>query len=796
MMKWLPVPSPCRPWGARPDPLPCDPLPSDPPPSDSPPSGPWRPGPGDAIARAEAALRESEEKFRLAFASANTGMCLVSPEGRLLEVNARMADIFGYSQVELERMSVNDIALPDDLSISPGYIQRALEGEDATAVFEKRYRHRDGSIVHGLVSSSLVRDGQGRPRYFISQVQDISERKRQEAQLELQRQQLTETNRALAETRDALAQDRARLAATLNALLDPHVLLGPVRDGEGRIVDFRYLEANAAACAYNQLSREQLLGSSLLALLPAHRTTGLLEQYRAVIETGQALVIDDVVYPHEIHQEERRFDIRAVKVGDVLSYTWRDVTERYRSAQRLVASEEHYRLLAENSGDVVLLLDDGGLIRWVSPSLTAALGWAPEAWIGQPSQERLSPRGEALQSEANRERLRQGQTLRIRQKVPARDGRLHWIDIHANPFRRADGQLDGVVVTFRTIDAEVAAERELRLSEERHRLLADNALDVLWTMAPDGTITDVSAAVEAVRGLTPAEAMVQPLEAIHPPASAAISRGYFSQLFNDLRAGRPLKPFRGELEYFHRDGSTVWMDVIALPLLDDQGQIVELLGVSRDITERKRTALELQRARDAAEAANQALQAANRELELLATTDALTGLWNRRQLDERVRSELDRADRYGDELSLVLFDIDHFKAINDRFGHAAGDRVLVELARWVRGQLRESDGLGRWGGEEFLVLMPHSTGEEARQLAEKLRRLVAETPIEDVGTVTGSFGVAQRRPLESAESWFRRVDGALYRAKQAGRNRVELDPVLGLQEPLQPAPGASTPGPL
>ncbi len=160
------------------------------------------------------------------------------------------------------------------------------------------------------------------------------------------------------------------------------------------------------------------------------------------------------------------------------------------------------------------------------------------------------------------------------------------------------------------------------------------------------------------------------------------------------------------------------------------------------------------------------------KLARLAHTDPLTGLWNRRQLDERVRSELDRADRYGDELSLVLFDIDHFKAINDRFGHAAGDRVLVELAGRVRAKLRESDGLGRWGGEEFLVLMPHSTDEEAHQLAEKLRRLVAETPIEGVGTVTASFGVAQRRPLESAESLFRRVDGELYRAKQAGRNRV------------------------
>ena len=150
-------------------------------------------------------------------------------------------------------------------------------------------------------------------------------------------------------------------------------------------------------------------------------------------------------------------------------------------------------------------------------------------------------------------------------------------------------------------------------------------------------------------------------------------------------------------------------------------------------------ALELHQARDAAEAANRALQAANQELKLLATTDPLTGLWNRRQVDEQVQHGLDHANRYDEELAIILLDIDHFKAINDSFGHPIGDRVLVELAQRVRAQLRKSDGLGRWGGEEFLVLMPHTSGEDARRLAEKLRRIVAETPIEDVGIVTASF---------------------------------------------------------
>ena len=127
--------------------------------------------------KAEEALRESEAKFRLAFNNANTGMCLVDLQGKLLEVNEKMSEIFGYSQCELESMSVNDLTLPEDASLSPDFIHHAVQGDGDSATFEKRYRHRQGHIIHGQVSSSLVRDSQGQPRYFISQVQDITERK-------------------------------------------------------------------------------------------------------------------------------------------------------------------------------------------------------------------------------------------------------------------------------------------------------------------------------------------------------------------------------------------------------------------------------------------------------------------------------------------------------------------------------------------------------------------------------------------------------------------------------------------
>lgn len=133
------------------------------------------------------------------------------------------------------------------------------------------------------------------------------------------------------------------------------------------------------------------------------------------------------------------------------------------------------------------------------------------------------------------------------------------------------------------------AEEELRRSEQRYRLLADNARDVVWTMELDGTISYVSPAVEKVRGFTPAEAMSQALEEIHPPDSLSKSREYFERLGAAIQAGRPPESFRGELEYFRKDGSTFWTEVMAYPLLGADGTVLRILGVTHDIDERRRT---------------------------------------------------------------------------------------------------------------------------------------------------------------------------------------------------------------
>jgi len=158
-----------------------------------------------------------------------------------------------------------------------------------------------------------------------------------------------------------------------------------------------------------------------------------------------------------------------------------------------------------------------------------------------------------------------------------------------------------------------------------------------------------------------------------------------------------------------------------------------------------------------------------------ADTDALTGLLNRLGFDAAYGKELERARRYGQPLSVVMLDLDHFKRVNDQHGHAAGDQVLVGAARLVETNVRDSDAIGRWGGEEFMVLAPATSAAGAIRLAEKLRALMAATIFGPAGPVTGSFGVAELRPGDTVESLLQRADAALYRAKSQGRNRVACD---------------------
>jgi len=168
----------------------------------------------------------------------------------------------------------------------------------------------------------------------------------------------------------------------------------------------------------------------------------------------------------------------------------------------------------------------------------------------------------------------------------------------------------------------------------------------------------------------------------------------------------------------------------------------------------------------------QRLEDLSKELERLATTDKLTGAVNRLKFDEILSREINIALRYQRPLSIIMYDIDHFKLINDTYGHQAGDAVLVQMTQLVANSIRESDVLARWGGEEFIIIAPQSNSSDAAKLAGKLRALIEAEAFTGVSKQSCSFGVAQIQPDDTADTLTARVDQALYQAKTSGRNRV------------------------
>lgn len=184
------------------------------------------------------------------------------------------------------------------------------------------------------------------------------------------------------------------------------------------------------------------------------------------------------------------------------------------------------------------------------------------------------------------------------------------------------------------------------------------------------------------------------------------------------------------------------------------------------------SSLEAKRLNDALWHEQRALEQANRELSRLAYTDTLTGVMNRYHIEHLVQLTLTNAQRYRQPFSLLLFDIDNFKSINDTFGHDGGDRILVKLVEVVQAVLRECDQLGRWGGEEFLVLATETSLAGAMTTAERLRRSVEEADFNIDRPVTISIGVAEWAQSDSFKSLLVRADQAMYEAKKTGRNRV------------------------
>ncbi|WP_019624798.1 PAS domain S-box protein [Thioalkalivibrio thiocyanoxidans] len=522
------------------------------------------------------------------------------------------------------------------------------------------------------------------------------------------------------------------------------------------------------------LSQGEVTSERFFSVVHAEDRSAVRAKLQSALETGDCDLHFRIVRPDGV---ERIVHVRGAretgqgKVEQCLVGTVQDVTERR-------ALEDNQRRLVgilEHTPDVVAMHGPAGDMQFLNAAGRRLLGLPPmkgEPWTaadgwntwGFPSEarsietavRRFHPpwAADRILNEATpiamREGAWEGETAML-------DGQGREVPVSQVIIVRRDdrGEILQVSTILRDLSQRKAMEEALRESEARFRQLAGSVNEVFWLQDESG-ILYVNPAFERIWGQSRDLLYRDPhsiLEAVHPEDRERVELRFLD---------RPLEGAHIEDVFRLRraDGTERWLHVHRYQVPDEEGRVSRVAGTAVDITELKQAELELQRA--------------NAELKRQAYYDRLTGVANRHHFETLLNRELARAERYGSRFALVMFDLDHFKRVNDTFGHAVGDVVLQEVTHVIAGRLRDADVLGRWGGEEFMVLLPGTEAADAATLAETMRLRVAEHDFPEAGRVTISLGVAAFCPGEPRSELLRRVDEALYRAKGEGRNRVAV----------------------
>jgi diguanylate cyclase (GGDEF)-like protein/PAS domain S-box-containing protein len=264
------------------------------------------------------------------------------------------------------------------------------------------------------------------------------------------------------------------------------------------------------------------------------------------------------------------------------------------------------------------------------------------------------------------------------------------------------------------------------------------------TTKPDSTIVRVSSAFEKSSGYSKEELIGKPIGIIKDKER---DKKIIQELWKTILNG---KTWMGEIKNRSKNGEEYWLEQHIIPKINiDTNEIESFVSIGIDITTKK-------------------------EIEKIASIDKLTGIYNRRMLDEILQIELDVAKRHQSELSLIIVDIDHFKYVNDNFGHLIGDETLKTMSSIITENIRNSDIFGRYGGEEFLIICTHTDKNSAFVLAEKLRKIIENYDFHKIGTKTISLGISNYEKDDDINSLFKKADDALYCAKDEGRNKTVI----------------------
>jgi len=668
------------------------------------------------LAQGEAQLRDAIESFP-------EGIAVYDAEDRLLVCNETYAGVYGAGQSaaqlagtpypEIARMAMEAEQVPPEYADRPqDWLADRLARRRSGAGAVRHYRTRDGRSLQGR----FVRSRGGG---IVSMFTDVTELDR--------------------------AQDAyRRLVAEEDLILDTL----PV--GVAFVADRAILRCNRRLEQMLGYGPGELKGASTRLLYPteeAWRTAG----------AGYPKLRRESVLEAEIELARkdggrlwcrlmtRAIDPEHAERSAIVAFT--DIHDSHAAAQALRESESMFRNLVETTNDLVWSLDAQARWTYVNPAAARRIyGEGPEALLGQEFRKMPAPELRERDLAVFRRVIAGEPVFDYETRHARRDGTQVDLVFNAVPLRDAAGGVTGATGTARDVTREKAAAAALHESVERLRLAVDAADLVYWEWDRDsgrmqfGRSPGISGGGE--RPITFGDYLLrvheEDRERVREASLATQERG---------------EPYEIEFRDIDSSGRVRWMHARGQAMADRGGRVRRVIGVSQDITGRKRR---------------------EEEARFLAYHDTLTGLPNRRLLEDRLRQALYQAQRRDEKVAVMMVDLDRFKQVNDALGHRAGDAVLVQAAQRVAACVRKADTLARHGGDEFAIVIPGlRAAEDCRAVAAKVL-LALEAPFEVEGRSFGigaSIGVSLY-PADAGdgEALLRNADVAMVRAKQQGRN--------------------------
>ena len=505
------------------------------------------------------------------------------------------------------------------------------------------------------------------------------------------------------------------------------------------VTDGRILEANPAAERLFGRSQEELKGLTrydLVDMRDPRLRTAQEERRRTGAYRGELNFLrrDGTVFPAELHTTVYTDSHGNEKISLFI----RDISPRKQAQELLAKERELFETTLMSVSEGIVLARASGEILIFNQGAQRITGYSKDEALGRTLQEVFKlihiKTGKSAHADVI-ETLRSGKNIDMSTDyaITAKNGEQIRVSASISMMKAASGDDDRIIASFRDISKEYELQKQIEG-------FLDVNLDILCVGDLDGYFVKVNKKFEEVLGYRTEEIVGTHFNAYLHPDDMKLTE----DAITDLDRREPLSGFVNR--YRCRDGSYKYIEWNSVP-----GVGRYIYSSARDITQQRLHEEQLRQA---------------------AIRDELTGLHNRHYFESILPQQIEHAERYDEPLSMLLLDLDHFKDVNDAWGHPIGDELLKLTAEVLSRSIREADIPVRMGGEEFVVLLPRTSLEGALCAAENIRAAVESHPLAMVGPRTVSIGAAQRLEGESFRHWYKRVDDALYRAKQSGRNRV------------------------